>query len=111
MVGLTGLVMYAVSQRTRELAIRLALGANRGEILSAVLRNFAWPVAIGFIAGVLVTGGLSQLLRRVLYGISGLDPADYAGAIALLVTILGVAALLPIRRAFRLDIARVLHSE
>ncbi len=110
-VGLTGLVMYAVSQRTRELAIRLALGANRGEILSAVLRNFAWPVAIGFIAGVLVTGGLSQLLRRVLYGISGLDPASYAGAIALLVTILGVAALLPIRRAFRLDIARVLHSE
>jgi predicted permease len=110
-VGLVGLVSYAVSQRTKELAIRLALGANRPEIFSAVLKNFAWPVALGLCAGMLVTGGLSQLLRRALYGISGLDPASYASAVLLLVGILAAGALLPIRRAFRLDIAKILHSE
>jgi predicted permease len=110
-VGLLGLVGYAVSQRTKEIAIRLALGANRIEIFTAVLRRFAWPVLIGLVAGVAATAGLSQVLRRVLYGISGLDPISYMGAITILIAILAVAALLPIRRAFQLDIARTLHSE
>lgn len=110
-VGLLGLVSYAVSQRTKEIAIRLALGANRIEIFAAVLRRFAWPVLVGLIAGVAITAGLSQILRRVLYGISGLDPISYVGAMAILIAILGAAALLPIRRAFQLDIARTLHSE
>ena len=110
-VGLLGLVSYAVTQRTREIAIRLALGAHRVEIFAAVLRRFAWPVLIGLIAGVAITAGLSQILRRVLYGISGLDPVSYVGATAILIAILAAAALLPIRRAFQLDIARILHSE
>jgi hypothetical protein len=110
-VGLLGLISYAVSQRTKEIAIRLALGANRVEIFAAVLRRFAWPVLVGLIAGVAITAGLSQVLRRVLYGISGLDPISYVGAMVILIAILGAAALLPIRRAFQLDIARTLHSE
>ena len=110
-VGLLGLVSYAVSQRTKEIAIRLALGANRAEIFFAVLRRFAWPVLAGLIAGVATTAGLAQILRRGLYGISGLDPISYIGAMAILLAILTAAALLPIRRAFQLDIARSLHSE
>jgi predicted permease len=110
-VGLLGLISYAVSQRTKEIAIRLALGANRVEIFAAVLRRFAWPVLVGLIAGVAITAGLSQVLRRVLYGISGLDPISYVGAMVILIAILGAAALLPIRRALQLDIARTLHSE
>jgi predicted permease len=110
-VGLLGLVSCAVSQRTKEIAIRLALGANRIEIFTAVLRRFAWPVLLGLIAGVAITAGLSQILRRGLYGISGLDPISYAGAMGILIAILAAAALLPIRRAFQLDIARTLHSE
>ncbi len=110
-VGLLGLVSYAVSQRTKEIAIRLALGANRAVIFTTVLRRFAWPVLIGLIAGVSVTAALSQILRRVLYGISGLDPISYMSAMAILIAILAAAALLPIRRAFQLDIARTLHSE
>jgi predicted permease len=110
-VGLLGLVSYAVSQRTKEIAIRLALGANRIEIFTAVLRRFAGPVLIGLVAGVAITAGLSQILRRVLYGISGLDPISYAGAMTILVAILVAAALPPIRRAFQLDVARILHSE
>jgi ABC-type antimicrobial peptide transport system permease subunit len=104
-------VAYAVSQRTKEIAIRLAIGANRKEIVSAVLRRFVWPVLAGLTAGVGLTVALSQILRRGLYGISGLDPVSYLGAIALLIAILATAALLPIRRAFRLNIARILHSD
>jgi predicted permease len=110
-VGLFGLVGYAVSQRTKEIAIRLALGANRAEIFAAMLRRFAWPVLIGLVAGVAITTALSQTLRRVLYGISGLDPISYMGAMAILIAILAVAASLPVRRAFQLDIAKILHSE
>lgn len=110
-VGLLGLVSYAVAQRTKEIAIRLALGAERAEVMFAVLRKFAWPVVVGLVAGVCVTAGLSQILRRGLYGISGLDPVSYVGAIAMLVLVLGAAAALPIRKAFKLDIARILHFE
>lgn len=110
-VGLLGLVGYAVSQQTKEIAIRLALGAGRTEIVSAVLRRFAWPVLVGLVIGVAMTAGLSQVLRRGLYGISGLDPISYLGAMALLIAILATAALLPIRRAFEIDIARILHSD
>jgi predicted permease len=110
-VGLLGLVGYAVSRRTKEIAIRLALGANRAEIISAVLRRFAWPVVLGLVAGVAITAALSQILRRGLYGISGLDPISYVGAMIILIAVLAAAALLPIRRAFELDIARILHSE
>ncbi len=110
-VGLLGLVSYAVLQRTKEISIRLALGANRMEIFTAVLRRFALPVLLGLVGGVAITGALSQILRRVLYGISGLDPISYAGAVTILVVILVAAALLPIRRAFQLDIARILYSE
>ena len=110
-IGLVGLVGYAVTQRTKEIAIRLAIGASRREIFRTVLRHFAWPTMIGLLAGIAGTAALSQILRRVLYGISGLDPLSYLAAISLLAFILAVAALLPIRRAFRLDVARILHSD
>jgi predicted permease len=110
-IGLVGLVGYAVTQRTREIAIRLAVGATRLEIFRTVLRHFAWPAMIGVASGVAGTAALSQILRRGLYGISGLDPVSYLGAIMLLSFALAVAALIPIRRIFRLDVARVLHFE
>jgi predicted permease len=110
-VGLLGLVSYAVSQRTREIAVRLALGADRTEIVSVVLHRFVLPVSIGLVAGVGLTAALSQILRRGLYGISGLDPISYMGALTLLIVVLAIAALLPLRRAFRIDVARILLSD
>jgi ABC-type antimicrobial peptide transport system permease subunit len=58
-----------------------------------------------------MTAGLSQIIRRGLCGISGLDPISYLGAMALLIAILATAPFLPIRRAFQLDIAKILHSD
>jgi predicted permease len=111
LVGLLGLVSYAVSQRTKEIAIRLAIGANHSEILFAVLRRFAWPVLAGLIMGVAMTAGLSQIIRRGLFGISGLDPIGYLGAVSLLIAILGLGAWVPIRRVLRLDVSRTLRVE
>ncbi|HEY9127394.1 MAG TPA: ABC transporter permease [Acidobacteriaceae bacterium] len=110
-IGLVGLVGYAVTQRTKEIAIRLAIGATRMEIFRTVLRHFAWPTMIGMLVGVAGATALSQILRRMLYGISGLDPLSYLAAILMLSLILGAAAMIPIRRAFRLDVARILHFE
>ncbi len=110
-LGIVGLVAYAVSQRMKELAIRMALGANRLQVLSAVLWQFSWPVLLGVLTGVSVTAGLSNLLRKILYGVNHLDPLSYAAATAVLVTILAIAALLPARRAFRLNLAKILHYE
>jgi predicted permease len=110
-LGILGLAAYTVSQRTKEIAIRLALGASKVQLLVAVLRQFSWPVAIGLLVGAGSTAAVSRLLRRILYGVSNLDPISYATAILLLVAIVTVAALLPAKRALNLDVARALHQE
>jgi hypothetical protein len=110
-VGMIGLVAFSVSQRTKEIAIRTALGARPAMVLVAVLKQFSWPVLIGLIAGTGIAAAGSKVLRRGLYGVSNLDPASYVGALALLVLIVALAALLPARRALKLDIARALHYD
>ena len=110
-VGVYGLVAYLVTQRDREIAIRFALGAQRSRVLVAFLRQFLWPVTLGLVAGTGVAAALSKLLRKALYGVSNLDPLGYAAAIIILIVIVVLAALLPMRRAMRLDIARALHHE
>ncbi|MGO9338416.1 MAG: ABC transporter permease [Terracidiphilus sp.] len=110
-VGIIGLVAFTVSQRTKEIAIRIALGAKRVQVLAAVLRQFAWPVALGLATGVGIAAAASKLMRKALYGVSNLDPLGYAGAIGVLVAIVGIAAFLPARRALRLDLAKILHYD
>ena len=110
-VGILGLVSFSVSQRMKEIAIRMALGAKKFDVLTAVLRQFLWPVAIGMIAGAGVAAAASKVLRRILFGVSNLDPASYAAALVVLVAIIALAGLLPARRALRLDLAKTLHNE
>jgi predicted permease len=110
-LGIVGVVAYSVSQRTREIGIRMALGARPGHVLSLVLRQFSVPVAAGLLVGVGAAAGLSSLLRGVLYGISNLDPITYLAAIAIFIVTVAVAALLPARRALRVDPMRALRYE
>jgi len=110
-VGLLGLVAFTISQRAKEIAIRLALGSPQHKVLSSILGQFSWPVVIGLVLGIGGTAAISQILRRVLYGVSNLDPFSYVSAVLILVAIIAFAALLPARRALRLDVARALHQE
>jgi predicted permease len=110
-IGIIGLVAFTVSQRTKEIAIRIALGAKRVQVLTAVLQQFSWPIALGLVAGTGVAAAASKVLRKALYGVNNLDPLSYAAAIAVLAVIVAIAALLPARRALRLDLAKILHYE
>lgn len=110
-VGILGLVAYAVSQRTKEIAIRIALGAKAPHVLSVILRQFLTPILCGAIGGTVMTALISQFLRKILYGVSNLDPAGYAGGVGVLLAIAVMAVLLPARRALRVDPVRALHEE
>ncbi len=102
-LGIVGLVSYAVSQRTQEIGIRMALGATPAHVLAIVLRQFSTPVAIGLLIGVAAAAALSQILRRQLYGISNLDPIAYLAAIGIFAAIAILSALVPARRALQIN--------
>jgi len=110
-VGLIGLVSFTVSQKTKEIAIRTALGASRSQVLKVLLGQFSWPVGLGLLIGVVAASASSQVLRQTLYGISNLDPIAYALALGFLLATLAAAILLPARRALQLNLAKALHYE
>ena len=102
-VGLYGLMSYSVAQRTGEIGIRVALGAQRGEVLSMVLREGAKLAVAGIIAGVLIGLVLTRMMESLLYGVSAADPLSFAGAAVFLVMVALVACYLPARRAMKVD--------
>lgn len=110
-LGILGVVAYGVSQRTREIGIRLALGARPAEVLTVVLRQFSAPVLAGLAIGVCGAAALSKFLRGMLYGISHLDPVTYVGVIVLFLVTVALAALLPASRALRIDPVTSLRHE
>jgi predicted permease len=102
-VGIVGLVAYAVAQHTKEIGIRIALGATGSQVLSVVLRQLSRPVVAGLIVGTGTAAALSQILRRELYGISHLDPVAYLAAVGVFVVAVAMAAWWPARRALGVD--------
>lgn len=102
-IGMFGVFAYVVRQRTREIGIRIALGAPSGAITRLVLSGNSRAVTIGVVAGLAGAVGASRVLRSSLYGLSPLDPFAYGGVVLLLATAAIVASYLPARRATRVD--------
>jgi predicted permease len=110
-VGIYGIMAYTVSQRTNEIGIRLALGAERGQVRSMVLREATWLALFGVLAGLAAALGLAQLVKSMLYGLKAADPLSFAGAGSLLLAIAIIAAWIPAMRASRVEPMEALRHE
>jgi predicted permease len=110
-MGIAGLLFYAVSQRTREIGIRVALGAGTRDVVRAVLTQAVRPVGVGLILGAAAGCLISSLMQHQIYGISRLDPPAYLGALGLLAAAALAAASAPIRRALRVNAVDALRHE
>jgi ABC-type antimicrobial peptide transport system permease subunit len=108
--GLFALMAYAVSRRTREIGIRMAIGALPRQVLSSVLRRTTILFLAGLGIGALVTLAAGRLLSAVLYGVSAHDPMTYLLAVILMAAVALAAAWNPARRAVRVDPASVLRE-
>ena len=102
-LGIHGLVAYSVAQRTREIGVRMALGAEASNVLLLVTKRELRLAAMGIALGIAGAFVLTQTIRAMLYGTSPTDPAVFIGSAALLATIMLVASYLPARRATRVD--------
>jgi ABC-type antimicrobial peptide transport system permease subunit len=103
MVGLYGVVAYITSQRTHEIGIRMALGAQRFDMLRMIFRQSFALVMSGVVLGIIASFGLTRLLASMLYGVETTDILTYAGVVGLLVAAAALASYIPARRAMKVD--------
>jgi ABC-type antimicrobial peptide transport system permease subunit len=108
--GMYGVSAYAVSSRTREFGLRMVLGANRGSILSQVLREGLWLVGAGTVAGVAGALAVSRAMASVVTDLGGISPAIVAGGIAILACCALLACAVPARRAASIEPAAALRE-
>ena len=110
-IGIYGLVAYNVGQRTREIGIRMALGALRSQVVRMVMSGAASLAGIGVALGLLVASLATSLLAGMLYGIEPLDLVSFAGSAAVFVAVAGLASLIPARRAASVNPVAALRAE
>jgi putative ABC transport system permease protein len=119
-VGIYGVIAYLVSQRTREIGVRMALGANIAAVWKGVLFQGLQPVLAGMLLGVAVAAGLSALLHQTLifpgsmdflYGVPFYDPVTFASLVCFVLAVAALASAVPARRALRVDPAVALRYE
>jgi putative ABC transport system permease protein len=108
-VGVYGILAYFVGQRTRELGVRIALGASTRRIFALVLGQSLAPVAAGVAAGLALAAAGTRLLESQLYGVAGTDPATFVTVAAVLAAVAALAAAVPARRALAIEPARALR--
>lgn len=110
-IGVYGVASYTLAQRTQEIGIRVALGANRTDVSRLVMMQSLWPTAIGIAIGIAVAVVTTRMVGAMVYGVTSLDPATFAGAAAMLVFVAVAATWLPARRATRTDPLLALRSQ
>ena len=110
-VGLFGVLSYAVAQRTREIGIRMALGARPGDVARMVARQGLVVTVAGLTAGLGVAFVLVRSLSTFLYGVTAHDAGSFIAAPAVIIVVSAVACLVPVRRATRIDPLRALRSD
>jgi putative ABC transport system permease protein len=109
--GLAGVIAYTVSQRTREIGIRMALGAEQRGVLGMILRQGLTLVVIGLVLGVGGALGLSRMMDGLLFGVGATDPLTFVAVAVVLLSVAAVACLIPARRATAIDPLLALRSE
>jgi ABC-type antimicrobial peptide transport system permease subunit len=110
-VGIYGVISYAVSQRTREIGIRMAMGAQRSALTGLFVRQGLLLTAIGVIFGVGAAFAAMRLMRLLLFDVSPMDPLTYLVATVCVIAISGLACYLPSRRATAVDPVEALRAE
>lgn len=110
-VGLYGVISYSVSQRTREIGVRMALGAQRASVYKLVMRQAAWLIAGGLCAGLVCAVGAAVLMRKVLFGVQAWDVPTLAGVVLVLGMAAMLASFLPARRAASVNPTEALRAE
>jgi putative ABC transport system permease protein len=110
-IGLYGLMSYAVAQRTPEIGIRVALGAQRHEVMGLVLWDSVVTTAVGVTCGLAGAAAMTRYLEGMLFSLTPLDPATFAAVAVLFATVALVASYVPARRATRVDPLVALRAE
>jgi ABC-type antimicrobial peptide transport system permease subunit len=110
-IGIYGVLSYLVTQRTREIGVRMALGARTRDVLAMVIRQGMTPAILGIVSGILVSTVVSRLIQSQLFGTSALDPLVYMTTPVLLAGVALFACLLPARKAIRTDPTTALRQE
>jgi putative ABC transport system permease protein len=111
LAGVYGVLSFAVSRRTSEIGVRLAMGATTGEVLRLIVRQGMGPVVVGLVIGVAAALGLSRLMTGLLFEIRPTDPTTYLGVAALLAGAALVSCYVPARQALRIDVVAALRKE
>jgi putative ABC transport system permease protein len=110
-IGVYSLISFAVGERAREFGVRMALGADRGDLIALVMRGSVWIAALSLLAGWPIAFWLASSLRSFFYGVSSSDPAILFGVPAILTLCIFIAGWIPARRASRTDPVSALHCE